>query len=233
MKYALVTGGTRGIGGAITRTLARDGYFVIATGVGEAEVEQFEPVPNVRAAQLDVTSSNEVDALLGSIGQLDALVNCAGIIQRNGKEFEVEGFTRTIEVNLIGTMRVCLAARAKLSSGGSIVNAASMLSFFGSAHAPGYSASKGGVAQLTKSLAAAWAPDGIRVNAVAPGWIETELTRPLGENTARSAAIIERTPMGRWGNAAEIADVVGFLLSEKARFVTGAIIPVDGGYASV
>lgn len=89
------------------------------------------------------------------------------------------------------------------------------------------------MAQLTKSLAAAWATDGIRVNAVAPGWIETELTRPLSESTARSAAIIERTPMGRWGNAAEIADVVSFLLSEKARFVTGAIVPVDGGYASI
>lgn len=233
MKYALVSGGTRGIGEAITRNLARDGYSVVATGISEAEVKQFEPMANVRTASLDVTSSDEIHALLASITRLDAVVNCAGIIQRGGAEFEIEGFARTIEVNLVGTMRVCLAARAKLSSGGSIVNAASMLSFFGSAHAPGYSASKGGVAQLTKSLAAAWAADGIRVNAVAPGWIETELTRPLSENTARSAAIIERTPMGRWGNAAEIADVVSFLLSEKARFVTGTIVPVDGGYASV
>ena len=233
MKYALVSGGTRGIGEAITRNLARDGYSVVATGISEAEVKQFEPMANVRTASLDVTSSDEIHALLASITRLDAVVNCAGIIQREGKEFEIEGFARTIEVNLVGTMRVCLAARAKLSSGGSIVNTASMLSFFGSAHAPGYSASKGGVAQLTKSLAAAWATDGIRVNAVAPGWIETELTRPLSESTARSAAIIERTPMRRWGNAAEIADVVSFLLSEKARFVTGAIVPVDGGYASI
>ena len=165
---------------------------------------------------------------------MDAIVNCAGIIQRDGREFEPDYFAQTLEVNLTGTLRTCHAGRAKLiESGGSIVNTASMLSFFGSASAPGYAASKGGVAQLTKSLAAAWAMEGVRVNAVAPGWVATELTRPLMESDERSVAILSRTPMGRWGEPDEIGDVVLFLLSNQARFVTGAILPVDGGYSIV
>jgi len=113
------------------------------------------------------------------------------------------------------------------------VNTASMLSYFGSAFVPGYSASKGGVAQLTKSLAAAWAADGIRVNAIAPGWIETEMTRPLVDDPTRTAALMARTPLGRWGTPDDVAGVVEFLLSAQAKFVTGTIIPVDGGYLTV
>lgn len=108
-----------------------------------------------------------------------------------------------------------------------------MLTFQGSPFVPGYAASKGGIGQLTKSLAAAWAADGIRVNAIAPGWIETELTRPLVEDPVRSAPILARTPMGRWGRPEDLGGVVLFLASEAARFVTGAILPVDGGYLAV
>jgi len=128
-------------------------------------------------------------------------------------------------------MRSCAAARPKLKqTRGCIVNTASMLSFFGGGLVPGYSASKGGVAQLTKSLAIAYADDGIRVNAVAPGWIATRLTGALQEDEARSAAILARTPLKRWGTPEDIAGPVLFLASPAAAFVTGVILPVDGGY---
>lgn len=216
------------------RALARAGFAVVATGLTQTEVERFAPIDHVTPARLDVTRPGEVEALIADLPRLDAVVNCAGIIQRDGREFEAEGFSRTIEVNLIGTMRVCLAARAKLAqTRGAIVNTASMLSFFGSPAAPGYAASKGGVAQLTKSLAIAWAKDGVRVNAIAPGWIETELTEALVASAAKSAAILARTPMARWGQPDDLGGAVVFLVSDAAAFVTGAILPVDGGYAAV
>ena len=121
-----------------------------------------------------------------------------------------------------------LAPRAQR---GSILNIASMLSFFGSGFAPAYSASKGGIAQLTKSLAIAWAPDSIRCNALAPGWIATPLTQALREDEDRSRAIVERTPMRRWGRPADVSGPALFLLSPAAAFITGAILPVDGGYS--
>jgi NAD(P)-dependent dehydrogenase (short-subunit alcohol dehydrogenase family) len=234
MPKAIVTGGTRGIGEGVARALASAGYDVIATGVSDAEVSAFAPDPRIEAVRLDVTHDAEVEALIGRIDTLDALVNCAGIIQRNGAEFTIAAFEKTIAVNLNGTMRMCLAAREKLlKSQGGIVNTASMLSFFGSPVAPGYAASKGAVAQLTKSLAAAWAKDGIRVNAIAPGWISTELTRALEEDEARSAGILARTPMGRWGQPSDLGGVVRFLLSSEAAFITGAVLPVDGGYLTL
>ena len=233
-KFALVTGGTRGIGAGIAHALAEAGYAVLATGLTDEEVAASPPHPAIRHARLDVTKDAEVAATVARCPRLDALVNCAGMIQRGGKEFEIEAFRLTVEVNLNGTMRMCLAAREKLAAtGGAIVNTASMLTFHGSPFAPGYAASKGGVGQLTKSLAAAWAPEGIRVNAVAPGWIATELTRPLVEDTARSAPILARTPMGRWGEPGDVAGAVLFLLSDAARFVTGTVLPVDGGYLAV
>eukprot|EP01042_Synura_sphagnicola_P027191 gene27191-35119_t len=227
---ALVTGGTRGIGAGAALALAESGYQVLATGLTDDEVAASPAHAAIRHARLDVTSDAQVAAIVAGCERIDALVNCAGMIQRGGKEFEIEAFRLTVEVNLTGSMRMCLAAKEKLaSSKGAIVNTASMLTFHGSAYAPGYSASKGGVGQLTKSLAAAWAQDGIRVNAVAPGWIATELTRPLVEDAARSAPILSRTPMNRWGEPGDVGGAVLFLLSDAARFIHGAILPLDGG----
>jgi NAD(P)-dependent dehydrogenase (short-subunit alcohol dehydrogenase family) len=156
--------------------------------------------------------------------------NCAGILRR-GAEHELDVFEQVLAVNLTGTMRVCTATRARLKARrGCIVNTASMLSFFGGGLVPAYAASKGGVAQLTKSLAIAYAADGIRVNAIAPGWIATPLTQALQDDSARAGPILARTPLGRWGTPADVAQAAMFLCTPAAAFMTGVILPVDGGY---
>ncbi|MBX3642501.1 MAG: SDR family oxidoreductase [Rubrivivax sp.] len=231
MRKVLVTGATSGIGAGIASAFAADGAQVWATGATAAEVDAATAArPALAHRMLDVRDGDAVAALLQELGELDVVVNCAGIINR-GAEHEAEAFARTVDINLNGTMRVCAAARSGLKARrGCIVNTASMLSFFGGGLVPGYSASKGGVAQLTKSLAIAYAADGIRVNAVAPGWIATPLTQALQDDPARSAPILARTPLGRWGTPEDVAGPVLFLASEGARFVTGVVLPVDGGY---
>lgn len=231
MKQALITGGARGIGFGIAEALLKAGYAVTVTGLTNDEVAAVMPRENLKAVRLDVTSDAEVAASMARFSRLDVLVNCAGIILRDGKEFTIEGFQRVLDVNLTGTMRMCVAARPLLEKqGGAIVNTASIWSFFGGGLVPAYTASKGGVAQLTKALAVAWAP-AIRVNAIAPGWIETELTKAAQADPARSEAIVTRTPFARWGKPDDIGGAVVFLCSEGAGFVTGAVLPVDGGYS--
>ncbi|MBS0203778.1 MAG: SDR family oxidoreductase [Planctomycetes bacterium] len=233
VRHVFVTGGTSGIGAAIARSFAVDGARVTAVGATLAEVQAARQQPEmtgITVAALDVRDSAAVAEFVAGLGELDVVVNCAGVIRR-GDEHSPDVFADVIDINLTGTHRVCAAARAGLKSRrGCIVNAASMLSFFGGGLVPAYSASKGGIAQLTKSLAIAYAADGIRVNAVAPGWIATPLTQSLQDDATRSAQILARTPLGRWGTPDDIAGPVQFLASPAARFITGVVLPIDGGY---
>jgi NAD(P)-dependent dehydrogenase (short-subunit alcohol dehydrogenase family) len=227
-KVALVTGGANGIGAGIANGLREAGAEVII-----ADLETAGAATDALQVKLDVANMAEVEAVVGNLRRLDILVNAAGIIRRV-EEYQIGTFEKVIDVNLSGTMRLCTAARPLLArQGGSIVNIASMLSFFGGGLVPAYSASKGAIVQLTKSLAIGFADDGIRVNAVAPGWIATNLTRALQDDPERAGPILARTPMKRWGRPEDIAGAVVFLCSPSASFITGVILPVDGGYMIV
>jgi NAD(P)-dependent dehydrogenase (short-subunit alcohol dehydrogenase family) len=232
---AVVTGGVGGIGSAVSAALKRAGATVIATGYDQAEVDGRAGDPElegVRLAPLNVGVAAEVEAFASTVERLDFLVNCAGTTRRGPEAFGEDAFAHVLDVNLSGTMRACRAFHDKLAErGGAIVNIASMMSFFGSGTAPGYAASKGGVALLTKSLAIAWAGDGVRVNAVAPGWIATPLTDRQIDPELRER-VVGRTPMRRWGEPRHIADAVTFLCSPQASFITGVVLPVDGGYSA-
>jgi len=233
-RNILVTGGTGGIGAAIAGCFRDAGAQVHATGATEAECNDAraaDPSGAITFSVLDVRSDDLIKRLVAEMESIDVVVNCAGIIRR-GQERNPEIFQTVVDINLNGTMRVCEASLEKLAvDGGCIINIASMLSFFGGGLVPGYSASKGGIAQLTKSLAIAYAQRGVRVNAIAPGWIATPLTRALQDDPSRAGPILARTPMGRWGTPDDLQGIALFLASPHAAFITGTIIPVDGGYA--
>lgn len=231
-QHVLISGGTSGIGAAIAKAFLAENARVTVTGVGDLTMAEHE-LEGATVRQLDVRDGKAVAELVAGFDRLNHLVNCAGIIRR-GDEFRPEVFADVLDINLTGTMRLSTAAKPLLArQGGTIVNTASMLSFFGGGLVPSYSASKGGVAQLTKSLAIAWAGDNIRVNAIAPGWVETALTQAIRDDEVRNRAIAERIALKRWGRPDELAGAVLFLCSPMASYITGTILPVDGGYLAV
>jgi len=228
-KSVVTIGGTSGIGLGLAKGFAAAGAEVHATGASEAEVVAAQiATPNIAFSVLDVRNAAAVDAYAQGFEHVDVLLNCAGVNLR-AAEFTEAGFATVLDINLAGSMRTASAFRAKLN-GGAVLNIASMFAFFGAPHAPAYAASKGGVAQLTKSLAIAYAAENIRVNALAPGWIETAMTAVPRANPVRNAELMARTPMGRWGTPDDLVAPALFLCSPLAGFITGAILPVDGGY---
>jgi len=228
----LVIGASRGgIGSAIARGFQDAGAAVAITGV--------EPAPEPEDAarfdytQLDVTDTAAVRAFAGGRARLDVLVNCAAITRR-GEEMAPEFFAHVLDVNLTGTLRCAEALHPALAAArGRVINIASMYARFGSPRNPAYGASKAGVEQLTKSLAIAWAGDGIRVNAIAPGFIVTAQSARARQDPAFVAGVEARTPQGRWGAPGDIVGAAMFLASGASEFITGACLPVDGGYSVV
>jgi len=215
-KHVLVTGGTRGIGEGIARAFAQAGYRVTACGFTQAECDAFAPDPLITTACLDVTDQASVDATMKRCDRLDALVNCAGIIQRGGAEFDLANFQRTIDVNLTGRQA-------------SIVNVGSIDSTNSDKGFAAYSAAKAGVLNFSRSLGMELAAEGIRVNTVSPGIIATPMADFVAGDPRIAARYQEVIPIGRLGLPEEIAGAIAFVASDDASFMVGANLVLDGG----
>lgn len=227
-KIAIVTGGGTGLGQASVIRLLADGYRVISLGL---DVEEKIDHPDHEERSFDVTDSEAIAALAREFDGVDALVNAAGIIVHDMGEFTNSGFAKVMDVNLRGTQEICFALEASLKSRrGAIVNFASMWTYFGSARNPAYSASKGAVDAFTRALAAAWSADGVRTNAVAPGWVKTRMAINAMNTPERAEPILKRIPMARWGEPKEVASAVSFLVSSEASYINGVTLPIDGGF---
>lgn len=239
-KRAIVTGGSRGLGFTLAKTLYEQGARVAVTGSGPSihgAAGRIGAPDGVRGFAGDFRSSAEVAECLGQalefLGGIDILVNNAGMQVRHPcEDFPLEDFEAVLRVNLLSAFQAAqLAGREMLRQGrGKIINIASMLSFFGGYTVPAYAASKGAIAQLTKSLSNEWAGRGVQVNAIAPGYFATDNTEAIRQNPVRNQEILSRIPAGRWGTPEDLAGTLLFLSSSASDYVSGAILPVDGGF---
>jgi len=244
-RVAIVTGGNGGIGFGMAKGLAKAGARVVVAARNEqkssAAVRELKALgSDAFALAVDVTDEAAVqtmaDETVRRCGRLDILVNNAGInIRKPAHEMPLDDWKQVIDTNLTSVF-VCARAvypHMKRGGGGKIINIGSMLSIFGASFAPAYGASKGGLVQLTKSLAVTWAPERIQVNAILPGWIDTDLTqRARQQLEGLNERVLARTPAGRWGAIDDFAGIAVFLSSAASDFVTGTAIPVDGGYST-
>jgi len=230
-KRVLVTGGSNGIGNGIACAFRDAGADVLATGT-KAQDTYDTDMADMEYAEVDLGSDDAVQALAHQAGQVDVLVNNAGMIAYKRREFDTETFRKVMDVNLTAAMTLSTLLRPGLGAAdGSIINISSLTGFFASSGNPAYGASKAAMMQLTKTLAVAWAEDGIRVNCIAPGWIATKMTEVSQNREAINNEILRRTPLKRWGKPADIAGVTLFLASPMAAYVTGETISVDGGFS--
>lgn len=235
-KRALVTGGSSGLGRAMAEALADGGAHVAIAGRSDRVFHAAEEMGAI-PLQVDLSNRSEATALVAcaidALGGLDVLVNNAGTQRRHpAEDFPIEDWDHVLSVNLHAVWILAQTAGRHMldHGGGKIINLASEMSFFGGLTVPAYAASKGGVAQLTKALSNEWAGRGINVNAIVPGYMDTEMTSALIRNPQRGPLIMSRIPAGRWGSPGDMKGIVLFLASAASDYVHGAIIPVDGGY---
>jgi 2-dehydro-3-deoxy-D-gluconate 5-dehydrogenase len=243
-RVAIVTGGNGGIGLGMSRGLAQAGAAVVLAGrntdKSTGAVKELEAL-GAKAAmvKVDVTSEAScremVQKTVDRFSRLDILVNNAGTnIRKQPQEYTLDEYRTVLDTNLTSAFACSQAAYPHMvrAGGGKIINIGSMMSIFGTSFTAPYAASKGGIVQLSKALATAWAKDNIQVNAVLPGWIDTDLTRQARQQVAGlHERVLARTPAGRWGTPEDHAGIAVFLASPASDFVTGTAIPVDGGYS--
>jgi 3-oxoacyl-[acyl-carrier protein] reductase len=228
-KTVVVTGGSTGIGNGIARAFRDHGAKLIVTASRERSAYDTD-MDGMDYHQVDISDDDAMRAFAAKVPSLDVLVNSVGTVVYKRKEFQMPTFRHVVDVNLNGVMHACVLFHDKLlAAKGNIVNIASVASFRPTRGNPAYSASKGGLALLTKSLADAWGPEGIRVNGLAPGFVATKITAVSYDNPEINEGIINTTPLRRWGTPEEMGQVALFLASDMASFMTGHTIPVDGG----
>ena len=235
----LVTGGTAGIGNGIATAFARAGASVTITGTRTSAADYDDDLSAFTYAQCQIRDPESIDALAASLGELDVLVNNAGGPYPAGDEYDPDGYIASVAQNMFGPMRLTMKCYDRLKSsntpgGASVVNIVSMSAFRSAVLVPGYASSKMGLIALTMNLSRHWAADGIRVNAVAPGLIDTRMTHPaMSIPEVMDVEVGFHTPLGRAGTPEDCAGAVLFLCTDAASYITGTSIAVDGGYLTV